>query len=56
MKNGLIQKEKLDIIVVAGQSNAAGSGLGDVTKEYEKNESVLWMSDEPEPYYIEKES
>lgn len=56
MKNGLIQKEKLDIIVVAGQSNAAGSGLGDVTKEYEKNESVLWMSDEPEPYYIEKEN
>ena len=56
MKNGLIHKEKLDIIVVAGQSNAQGSGVGDVTKEYEKNERVLRMSDDPSPYYIEKEN
>lgn len=55
MKNGLIQKEKLDIIIVAGQSNAEGSGIGDVTKEYEKNERVLRMFDEPTPHYMENE-
>ena len=28
------QKEKFDIIIQAGQSNAQGCGRGEVTKEY----------------------
>lgn len=56
MENRLIQNEKFDIIVVAGQSNAQGSGIGEVTREYEMDERILCMQDEPAPRYLVKEN
>ncbi|MBO7298013.1 MAG: hypothetical protein J6U60_03085, partial [Clostridia bacterium] len=34
-----------DIVVVAGQSNAQGGGLGQVEKPYQKDERVCFLSD-----------
>ena len=33
-----------DIIILAGQSNAAGCGVGEVSKEYEEDEDILSLS------------
>lgn len=37
--------EIYDIIVLAGQSNAEGYGVGEVSEEYRKDERVLWLND-----------
>ena len=34
-----------DIIILAGQSNAEGSGLGKVFKNYEPNSQIMELSD-----------
>ncbi len=47
-----LKHEKLDIIVVAGQSNAQGCGKGPVTEEYEKDERILQMVDDANPRFI----
>ena len=41
--------DKLDIIVLAGQSNAAGSGRGEVTHPYVRDERILMMTDDSNP-------
>ncbi len=44
-------KEKLDIIVIAGQSNAEGFGVGAVTEEYPAHDTILWMKDRGNPRF-----
>ncbi len=44
-------REKFDIIVVAGQSNSAGYGLGNATEEYQPSENVLWLNDGLRPRF-----
>ncbi|MBE5739383.1 MAG: sialate O-acetylesterase [Clostridiales bacterium] len=43
-----LTKEKFDILIQAGQSNAEGMGLGPVLKEYVSSEKVLYLSAEKE--------
>lgn len=43
-----LTKEKFDIFIQAGQSNAEGTGLGPVLKEYVSSEKVLYLSAEKE--------
>lgn len=38
-------KEKFDIIIVAGQSNAEGFGVGPIDFEYQPNDKILWLND-----------
>ena len=40
-----IENEAFDVILLMGQSNAEGMGLGDVECEYQANERVLMMID-----------
>ncbi len=47
-------KEKWDIVVLAGQSNAAGFGLGAAKEEYTPSERIWWLNDESNPRF-EKE-
>ncbi len=44
--------EKLDIIVLAGQSNAEGQGRGEVSKEYEVSDKILYMNDDNNSHFI----
>ena len=43
-----------DIIILAGQSNAVGTGRGPVTKEYVPNPRVLMMDDDSDPHFVEE--
>lgn len=43
--------EKLDIIVLAGQSNAQGQGQGSVTTEYVPDSRILFMKDDSNPKF-----
>lgn len=43
--------DKYDIIVLAGQSNAAGQGVGEVTEEYVPDERVHIMRDDANPKF-----
>ena len=45
MKNGW------DIIILAGQSNAEGFGLGEVSSEYEKDERIYCLNDDAAPHF-----
>ena len=47
-------KEKYDIIILAGQSNAVGNGMGTVEKPYAPREDVLYMFGplETNEYYV----
>ncbi len=38
-------KDKLDIVVIAGQSNAEGYGVGEATEEYTPDDRILWLND-----------
>ncbi len=49
-------KEKFDIIVLGGQSNAEGFGLGPVTEEYIPDERILWMNDNANPHFENDEN
>ena len=40
-----------DVIVLGGQSNAEGYGVGEVTEEYVPTDKVLFVCDEANPYY-----
>lgn len=44
--------DKLDILVLAGQSNAQGQGQGETEKEYVPNERVLMMTDDADPRFV----
>jgi len=43
--------DKCDIIILAGQSNARGQGLGEVTEEYVPDERILFMKDDANPKF-----
>ncbi len=45
-KKAAAPKEKYDIIVLAGQSNAEGQGQGEVTEEYVPDERIHFMNDD----------
>ena len=47
--------EKYDIIVLAGQSNAFGQGLGDVTREYVPDERIHIMKDDANPKFVRED-
>ncbi len=51
--NDLLQyaNEKLDIIVVAGQSNAEGCGAGEVQNPFVPNPNILWLWDDFGAHY-----
>lgn len=40
-----------DVIVLGGQSNAEGYGVGEVTEEYVSTDKVLYVCDEAAPHY-----
>lgn len=42
--------EKYDIFIEAGQSNASGTGKGDVTEEFAPNENILYLTIDSEEY------
>lgn len=44
--------DKYDIIVLAGQSNASGTGAGEVTREYIPNEKILFFTDFATPSFV----
>ena len=44
-------KDKYDIIILGGQSNAEGYGLGAVSEEYIPDERIVWMNDKANPHY-----
>lgn len=46
-------KEKFDILIQAGQSNAEGTGLGPVQKQYVPTEKVCYLSAEKEVTILE---
>ncbi len=46
---------KYDIIVLGGQSNAEGYGLGEVENEYVPNENILWLNDDSKPRFEKNE-
>lgn len=46
-----LKKEKLDIIVLAGQSNAEGCGRGEVSEEFVPDERILLLNDEARPRF-----
>lgn len=39
------ENEEFDVILLAGQSNAEGSGVGEVESEYQEDERILMMMD-----------
>ena len=47
------KSEKYDIIILAGQSNAQGSGIGDVLEEYIPDERIHMLSDNSNPSFKE---
>ena len=49
-------KEIYDIIVLAGQSNAEGYGVGEVSEEYEKDDRVLWLNDRAAAHFEKDEN
>ncbi len=49
MKN--YSNQPFDIIVLGGQSNAEGYGVGDVTEEYVADERILWLNDNSRPRF-----
>ncbi len=46
-----LKKEKFDIIVVGGQSNAIGSGFGSTEDEYIPDERIRWINDDSNPRF-----
>lgn len=40
----MLEKEKFDIIIQGGQSNAEGSGIGPVNTEYQPVENILYLN------------
>ncbi len=49
-------KEPLDIIILAGQSNAQGYGLGETSTPYIPSESIISLVDEVIPTYVKDEN
>lgn len=47
--------EKFDIIVLAGQSNAVGYGVGDVEEEYIPSENIMWLEDDADAHFEKNE-
>ena len=51
--NIMINKnDKLDIVILGGQSNAEGYGIGDVSEEYSPDESVYLLTDNSVKGYL----
>ena len=50
------KNEKYDIIILAGQSNAQGSGFGDVLEEYIPDERIHMLNDNSSPAFKEDEN
>lgn len=48
--------EGYDIVIIAGQSNAEGYGVGEVSEEYEKDERVLFLNDNSAPHFEKSEN
>ena len=48
--------ENCDIIILAGQSNAEGYGLGEVSEEYEKDARICWLNDNAAPHFEKGEN
>ena len=48
--------EKYDIIVLGGQSNAEGYGVGPVSEEYVPDERILWLNDNANPRFEKDEN
>ncbi len=48
--------DKYDIIVLGGQSNAEGYGVGAVTEEWIPDERVLWLNDNANPHFEKDEN
>ena len=44
--------DKYDIIVLGGQSNASGTGIGEVSREYVPNEKILFFTDFATPSFV----
>ena len=49
MKN--MCEEKFDIIIIAGQSNAEGFGVGPVECEYVPSDRILWLKDDADAHF-----
>lgn len=47
--------EKYDIIVLGGQSNAEGFGVGNVDNEYVNTENIMWLNDDSKPHFEKNE-
>ncbi len=56
MKKSVYNNEAFDIIVLAGQSNAYGYGLGEVSSEYVPSDKILWVNDDSNPHFVEDEN
>ena len=50
------KNDKFDIIVLAGQSNAYGFGIGPVESEFVENESILFLSDNLDIHFEKDEN
>ncbi len=42
-----------DVVIVAGQSNAAGTGVGPVSVEYTPTENIMMLTDRANPRFLE---
>ncbi len=51
----LLKDTKLDIIIIAGQSNAEGFGVGEVSEEYIPDDRILWLNDNSNPHFEKNE-
>ncbi len=51
----MIMQAKYDIVVVAGQSNAAGTGYGETDTPYIPNDNVMMVVDDANPYFDNNE-
>lgn len=49
-------KETYDIMILAGQSNAEGYGVGEVSEEYRKDDRVLWLNDRAAAHFEKDEN
>ncbi len=49
-------EQAYDIIVLGGQSNAEGYGVGAVTEEYIPDERILWLNDKSNPRFEKNEA
>ncbi len=56
MSLDLFKNEKFDIIIVAGQSNSEGYGLGEVSEEFIPSDKILCLSDNSRPRFEKTES